>query len=65
MLLQGIDRRAPDVSISASSTEQADERRRATRNTSPQIWSEVERAANKGVPIIPLRIEDTHGSEAR
>jgi formylglycine-generating enzyme required for sulfatase activity len=30
----------------------------ANANNSPQIKREVERAANKGIPIIPLRIED-------
>jgi len=30
----------------------------ANANESPQIRREVERAVNKGVPIIPLRIED-------
>src|SRR4030095_2909483 len=31
----------------------------ASANASPQIQREVERAASKGVVIIPLRIEDT------
>src|SRR2546430_1562817 len=30
----------------------------ANANASPQIKREVERAVNKGIPIIPLRIED-------
>src|SRR6185436_16094307 len=30
----------------------------AHANASPQITREVERAVNKGIPIIPLRIED-------
>jgi hypothetical protein len=33
-------------------------------NTSPQIRREVERAVNKGIPIIPLRIEDVQPSRA-
>jgi hypothetical protein len=33
-------------------------------NTSPQIEREVERAVNKGIPIIPLRIENVQPSEA-
>jgi TIR domain len=38
----------------------------ANANTSPQIRREVERAVHKGLPIIPLRIEDiapTHSLE--
>lgn len=38
----------------------------ASANRSPQIRREVERAVNKGLPIIPLRIEDiapTHSLE--
>ena len=38
----------------------------ASANTSPQIRREVERAVHKGLPIIPLRIEDiapTHSLE--
>src|SRR6185436_3549368 len=30
----------------------------ASANESPQIKREVERAVNKGIPVIPLRIED-------
>ena len=30
----------------------------ASANSSPQIKREVERAVNKGIPVIPLRIED-------
>jgi formylglycine-generating enzyme required for sulfatase activity len=33
-------------------------------NGSPQIEREVERAVNKGVPVIPVRIEDVAPSEA-
>jgi TIR domain len=33
-------------------------------NESPQIKREVERAVNKGVPIIPVRIEDTAPSKS-
>ncbi len=33
-------------------------------NRSPQIEREVERAVNKGIPIIPLRIENVQPSEA-
>jgi len=33
-------------------------------NASPQIEREVERAVNKGIPIIPLRIENVQPSEA-
>jgi protein-tyrosine-phosphatase len=33
-------------------------------NTSQQVKREVERAVNKGIPIIPMRIEDTIPSEA-
>jgi hypothetical protein len=33
-------------------------------NASPQIKREVERAVNKGIPIIPLRIEDVLPSKA-
>jgi hypothetical protein len=33
-------------------------------NVSPQIKREVERAVSKGVPIIPVRIEDTAPSKA-
>lgn len=32
-------------------------------NASPQIKREVERAANRGIPIIPYRIEDVHLSK--
>ncbi len=38
----------------------------AHANDSPQIWREVERAVSKGIPIIPLRIENiapTHSLE--
>ncbi len=33
-------------------------------NGSPQIEREVERAVNKGVPVVPVRIEDVPPSEA-
>lgn len=33
-------------------------------NVSPQIKREVERAVNKGLPIIPVRIEDAVPSKA-
>lgn len=33
-------------------------------NASPQIKREVERAVNKGIPIIPMRIEDISPSKA-
>jgi TPR repeat protein len=33
-------------------------------NTSPQIEREVERAINKGIPVVPLRIEDAMPSDA-
>ena len=33
-------------------------------NTSPQIEREVERAINKGIPVVPFRIEDVQPSEA-
>ncbi len=33
-------------------------------NSSPQIEREVERAVNKGIPIIPFRIEEVPPSEA-
>jgi hypothetical protein len=33
-------------------------------NESPQIKREVERAVNKGLPVIPVRIEDTTPSKA-
>jgi hypothetical protein len=33
-------------------------------NTSPQIEREVERAINKGIPILPLRLEDVKPSDA-
>jgi hypothetical protein len=35
----------------------------ATANTSTQIKREVERAVNKGIPVIPLRIEDVAPSK--
>lgn len=36
----------------------------ADSNKSPQVMREVERAVNKGIPIIPLRIEDVLPSKA-
>jgi len=36
----------------------------ASSNASPQVMREVERAVNKGMPIIPFRIEDVHTSKA-
>ena len=36
----------------------------AAANNSPQIHREVERAINRGVPILPLRIEDARPSRA-
>ncbi len=33
-------------------------------NTSPQIEREVERAVHKGLPVVPIRIEDVAPSEA-
>lgn len=36
----------------------------ATANASPQIKREVERAVNRGIPIIPFRIEDVPLSKA-
>jgi hypothetical protein len=36
----------------------------ANANNSPQIRREVERAVSKGLPIIPLRIQDIAPSEA-
>jgi hypothetical protein len=36
----------------------------ANANASPQIEREVERAVNKGVPIVPVRIENVAPSEA-
>src|SRR5438067_872439 len=36
----------------------------ANANASPQINREVERAVNKGIPVIPLRIENVVPTEA-
>lgn len=36
----------------------------ASSNDSPQVMREVERAVNKGIPIIPFRIENVTPSEA-
>lgn len=36
----------------------------SSSNNSPQVMREVERAVNKGIPIIPLRIEDVTPSKA-
>ena len=36
----------------------------ASSNESPQVIREVERAVNKGIPIIPLRIEDVIPSKS-
>jgi formylglycine-generating enzyme required for sulfatase activity len=36
----------------------------ASANSSPQVMREVERAVSKGIPIIPLRIEDVRPSKS-
>ena len=36
----------------------------ASANDSPQVMREVERAVSKGIPIIPLRIEDVPPSKS-
>jgi hypothetical protein len=36
----------------------------ANANTSPQIKREVERAVNRGIAVIPVRVEDVRPSEA-
>ncbi len=33
-------------------------------NTSPQIKREVERAVNRGIPVVPVRVEDVRPAEA-